>query len=717
MAAGVKHAKRISSHQVPRARGTWVFAILITLMFMAVGARLVQLQVMEHRERTTEVAKMLYSSTADRDRRGTIVDSKGIVLAASVAVKACALDPKVLLEAEGARPERLLGTLTETLELGERDVERLKKSLEKRYVPKNSVDGKEQPIRFAWVKRRITDEQFSKLDAMITQAKKEASEAWRNRRRWLKLAGSRKVARDAEGEKFCREAAEGWRKVALDAEGRFAGVTFPPEYRRVYPQGTLASHILGFGDIDGNGREGVERTCDSLLQGETINRIVARDARSRALSTMASDDRSSSGMTVELTLDSVVQAIVEEELQHTIGEFKREFPDVNAHAVVMDPYTGDILAIANYHTFDPNSPAIDPKTGKKLDPRNRLNDAVAAIQEPGSTFKPLLIAAAVEEKVASLDEMIDCATLRMNNGRRTIKDIHPYNMKMALETALVKSSNPAMVRVGQRLGPKKMREYVLKFGFGEKTGSRLPGEVGGRVTSDRKWSEWTMGSVPMGYEINVTTLQMAAAYSAIANGGMLPKPNIIRAIYDSSGGLALSTQPEMVRRVISEKTAESMRKVLRKVVTDGTGRRANIGEYHLGGKTGTANMIANEQERKQGVKGYSQKRHTANFVALAPWDKPKAVVCVSIRDTGKYGGEAAGPIMGRIVRRLMAYWGYQTENGIPIRADAFLPAKDFTPPPVPKTYTVGDEDDDNYLGEEVDSRLFEEWVEDENALG
>lgn len=716
MAAGVHPQPVVSKPKVPRARGTYAFAVLISLMFVAVAARLVQLQVMEHRERTTEVAKMLYSTSSDRDRRGMILDARGTVLAASVAIKACAIDPKVLLEAEGARPERLLNTLTETLNLTPEDLQRIQKGLEKRYVPKNSKDGKEEPIRFVWVKRRITDDQFKKLDQMMTEARKEATEAWRYRRRWLKIAGVRKVARDSEGEQYCRNAAEGWRKIALDAEGRFAGLNFPPEYQRVYPQGTLASHILGFGNIDGAGLEGVERTCDALLQGTSVKRLVARDARSRALSTLAPDDRTTTGMTVELTLDSVVQAIVEEELHVTLDEFKKDFPDVNAHAVVMDPYTGDILAIANYHTFDPNHPGVDPETGAKVDPRNRRNDAVAAIQEPGSTFKPLLIAAALEEKVASLDEDVECATFKMNNGRRTIKDIHPYG-RMSLEMALVKSSNPAMVRTGLKLGPEKMREYVLKYGFGEKSGSGLPGEVRGHVTTKRNWTDWTMGSVPMGYEINVTTLQMAAAYSAFANGGMLPKPNIVKALYDSGGGLALATQPEMVRRVISEKTAATMRQVLRKVVTDGTGRRANIDEYELGGKTGTANMIANDKEKAQGVKGYSQKRHTANFVALAPWDKPKAVICVSIRDTGKYGGEASGPITGRIARRLLAYWGIPTANGVPIRADAFLPAKEFQPPPAPAAYTVGDLDDENYLGEEVDPRLFEEWVEDETALG
>ncbi len=696
----------------PRARGTLVFGVCMSLLFAGIAARLAQLQVMEHTERAREAADMLYGTTSERDQRGSIVDANGIPLAVSVAAKSCALDPKVLLEAEGARPEKLLARLTEIFELTPAEIKKINKGLETRYVPKNSPDGGEQPIRFVWVRRLITEDQWKTLRKEMAEAKNRATEAWRHRRRWRKLAGERKVARDREGEQKCLEAADGWRRVALDAEGRFAGVIFPPEFRRVYPQGRLAAHILGFGDIDGKGLDGLEYTCDPLLEGQTVRRMVARDARSRALSTMAPDDRTTAGMRVELTLDSVVQAIVEEELHATVEEFKKESPDVNAHAVVMNPFTGDILAIANYPTFDPNHPVVGGD-GEKIEARNRRNDAVVATQEPGSTFKPLLMAASLEEKVVSLDENIECATFRMNNGRRTIKDIHPYG-RMTVEMALVKSSNPAMVRVGQKLGPEKLREYVRKFGLGEKSGSRIPGEQTGKVTPAEKWSEWTMGSVPMGYEVEVTTLQMAAAYSAIANGGLLPRPNIVRSMYDANGGLSLSTRPEMRRRVISEETSETMRRLLRKVVTTGTGRRANIPEYELGGKTGTANMIANAAERAAGRKGYSDKRHTANFVALCPWDKPLAVICVSIRDTGKYGGDGAGPTMGRIARRVLGYFGVPTANGEPLRAD-IMPRGDFQP--VPRAYSVGDPDDDNKLSEEIDPRWMDEWIEDEEAVG
>ncbi|MDR1535123.1 MAG: penicillin-binding protein 2 [Planctomycetota bacterium] len=688
-------------------RGASLFGVLISLVFLAVAARFFQLQVLEHDKFAEETLRQVFGVQREPERRGSIVDARGRVLASSVAIRACALDPKILLETEGADPARLFAELGETLNLSTAERENLLRGLDKR----RRVAGKdgivEEPVRFVWVKRRLSEEEWGKLSAAVDAARAEASRAWRNLRLWSRKLGEFKVADNREGQQLAREAIAGWRKTALRAQGRFAGVLFPPAYRRVYPQGEAAAHVLGFVDLDGRGLEGVEKLCQAFLEGRPLERIVARDARSRVISSLAEDSRIPDGLTVELTIDSAVQAMVEEELRLGMEKLKRESPEATGHAVVMDPFTGGILALANHPTFDPNSPGDFPA-------RNRRNDAVATVQEPGSTFKPLLLSASIEEKLADFGEEMDCSTFRMDNGR-VIKDIHPYG-RMPLLMALTKSSNPAMVRVAQRLGPDRMREYVLKYGFGEKTGSLLPGEVGGRVTAAGKWSSYTMGSVPMGYEINVTTLQMAAAYSVIANGGTLPRPYLVAAVRDASGRTSLRRDPEMRRRVISPETAALMRMALRKVITDGTGRRANLAEYELGGKTGTAEMVANAAERAAGVGPYSKTRHTANFVALAPWDKPLAVICVSIRDTKKYGGEASSPVGGAIARRILAYFGLPAGTGVPVGALAGSPAgiEPDSPSPV---YTVGAPDDDNRLADEIDPRLWEEWVEDDGALG
>ncbi len=712
MAAGAGTGKDTAFRGGSRARGTLFFGIALTLVFLAVAARLVQLQFVQHDAMLRDANRQLFGTVRDRDRRGDIVDSRGVPLATSIAVRACAVDPQVFLAKEGADPDGLVARLADLLSLTGDQTVKLAAGLAK--TRKNPKTGETEPVRFVWAKRVLSESEWEKISAAVVASGKEASEAWRTRRQWLKVIDKMKSTGATENLQLALDAAKGWRDVAVRAEARFAGVFFPPEFQRVYPQGSLAAHVLGFGDIDGQGMEGIEKTCEALLKGTTVDRLVIRDARSRALSMMADDTRSTSGMRVELTLDSVVQAIVEEELKSAIDTYRKTDPDVHAHAIVMDPHTGNILAMANYPAFDPNHPGVDPVTNEKVPPAHRDNNAVAALQEPGSTFKPVMVAAALEEKVVNIADPLDCSTFRMENGR-TIKDIHPYGM-MTVEMALVKSSNPGMARIGLKLGAEKMREYVLKFGFGKRTGSLLPAERHGNVTAAEKWNLYTMGSVPMGYEIDVTTLQMACAYSVFANGGLLPKPNIVKAVHDASGGLVLATKPEMRGRIISPETAASMRRVLRKVVTDGTGRLANFPEYQLGGKTGTANMIANAEERSNGVKGYSKSRHTANFVAIAPWDAPRAVVCVSVRDTKKFGGEASSPIGRGIAKRTLAYLGVPTANGEPIQAD-FAPLREFQPAPVPVVYVQGAPDDENYMPDVIDPRWMDDWIEDAEAVG
>jgi cell division protein FtsI (penicillin-binding protein 3) len=694
----------------PRVRGTLLFPVLLTVAFFAAAVRLFQLQVLEHGKYASKAVRQLFGVTRERDRRGSIIDAKGRMLAVSVEAKACALDPKVFFEAEGANPEKLLARLTAILNLKPAEHKRLADGLAKRRIIPNSKGNEgslAEPIRFVWVRRRLSNEEWSNLSSAMAAARLEASNAWRNRRLWLRKAGEFKVAWNKAGQSLAVNAADGWRKVAVEAEGRFAGVFFPPEYRRIYPNGSLAAHVLGFGDIDGHGIVGVEKVFQAILEGIPLDRMVARDARARSLSALVSDNRTTDGMTVELTLDSAVQAMVEEELRLGVERLRNESPEVAAHAVVMDPFTGGIIAIANYPTFDPNRPG-------EFQPRTHWNDAVASVQEPGSTFKPIMLSASIEEGLADFDEEIDCSTYQMAN-RRTIKDIRPFG-RMSLLMALTKSSNPAMVRVAQRLGPERMRQYVVKYGFGESTGSFLPNEENGRVTSAANWSSYTMGSVPMGYEINVTTLQMAAAYSVIANGGLLLRSRIIAAIRDPSGRTSMRFDPEVRRRVISPKTAALMRGALRKVITEGTGKRANLDEYELGGKTGTAEMMANARERAAGARAYSKIRHTANFVALAPWNRPRLVICVSIRDTTKYGGEASSPVGAAIARRALAYLGEPTRNGAAIGME-LVQGVDSNPKPPSAIYTVGASDDENAQSEEVDPRLWDEWIEDEDAIG
>lgn len=690
---------------------------LFALLFLGVAARLIQLQVVEYPVLSVEAAKQVHGVVVDKDRRGAILDSRGRVLATSVEVKSCALDPKVLLDAEGGDAQKTIDRLASILKLTPEDRRRLTMGVEKRRQVRDGDSVKEEPYRFIWVKHGLAGDEHKELSDAMEQAKRDASEAWRNRRRWMRRAGECKVALDRKGEAEAKENAAAWRKSALEAEGRFAGVMTPPEYKRVYPQEELAAHIVGygrnFGTVDAkgvNGLEGIEKTCEAFLAGLPVERLVARDARSRALSAVhGEDNRLPDGMTVELTLDSVVQAIAEEELAKTLSAQKKQYPAVSGCAIVMDPYTGDILALASYPTFNPNDPAKYPAI-------SRRNDAVAATQEPGSTFKPVTISAALQEKAVKLEDVFNCAPYRMTNGR-VIKDIYTYSNLSVLE-GLVKSSNPMMVQVGLRLGDRKLHDYVRAFGFGEKTGSLLLGELKGKVTPFKgSWSLYTMGSVPMGYEVSVTPLQMVTAYCVFANGGLLPTPRLVKTIRDPAGGVALAVEPKMRRRVLNEKIAATMRMALRKVVTDGTGRRANIPEYELAGKTGTANMIANAEERRRGMRAYSDKRHVANFVAFAPWNEPRIVAYVTIRETGKYGGELAAPVVREIVKRTLVY--LNVPPVAPANPDFGREEEELDTAQLPEEEIQTNPmlDENGQPMEQIDPRLWEEWVEEENSLG
>lgn len=660
--------------------------IAITLGFAVVAARMVQLQVLEHDIHREEMTRRLTGQRVDVARRGNILDRDGRFLATSVPIDSCALDPAMMRQAigkllkakrepqnetqdsapggEGASgiPEtepagevrewmdRKLSRMAAILEMDDKATELLREKIHGKEMPGGNPSP--NPIRFVWLRRGMSATQADSLNKAMSGAKVAAEEAWALRKKWQRLARASKSRGDRQGELRARAAAHGWRLVALEWESAFAGVHFPSDYARVYPQGRLAAHILGFTRPDGHGHEGMEKRYDTMLTGNSVARLVARDARRRGLSPLVTDHRSPEGMTVVLNIDSTIQSLLEEELERAVRSLEPESPAVNANAVVMEPYTGAVLALANYPSFDPNAP-------NAASARHRRNDAVVGVQEPGSIFKPLLIAAALEEGVAHLDEDWDCTTLFMDVGggrRRKISDIHPYG-RMPLRQALAKSSNPGMVRVAGRLGPETLRRYVHAFGFGERSGGDFPGESRGRVTGADSWSSYTMGSVPMGYEINVTTLQMACAYSVIANGGLLPRPRLLAEIRDAAGGRAFEYQPLMRRRVISEETAARMRQVLRTVVAEGTGRRADIPEFRLGGKTGTANMVLNEEEKRAlgRTEGYSSTRHTANFVALAPYDAPRVVICVSIRDTRKFGGEVAAPTAAAIAKKILLY--------------------------------------------------------------
>ncbi|HEY3225883.1 MAG TPA: penicillin-binding protein 2, partial [Planctomycetota bacterium] len=362
--------------------------------------------------------------------------------------------------------------------------------------------------------------------------------------------------------------AEAVKKLAL------TGVLLKAEYDRVYPQGKLLAHVLGVVDIDDQGGEGLERSLDGVLKGaggrhagEPLRAGIDVDGRRRTLSW---PELPSAGADVHLTIDAAFQRVVEEALD---AACERHHPGW-AVAVAMDPRTGAILALANRPTFDPSRPVpsgADPLAAA----RARQNLAVVAPYEPGSTWKPFAVAAALEGRLLTPDTVFDCEMGTWRCGARVLHDHHPYG-KLAVRDIIAKSSNIGAAKIGVLLGPERLWRGADAFGFGRKTGTDLPLEDRGMLHPLAKWNSFSVTSVPMGHEISVTPLQLVAAMSAIANGGQLLRPYAVDRIVAADGTLLRRTEPKVEGRSASESTCAELRKMLREVVKTGTGTKADV---------------------------------------------------------------------------------------------------------------------------------------------
>ena len=408
------------------------------------------------------------------------------------------------------------------------------------------------------------------------------------------------------------------------------GIGFLTENRRYYPQRELAAHVIGYVGLDNTGMSGVEYSFESAIRGNAAKVLIRTDARRRAFE--HTEKPSTDGHTVVLTIDESIQHVVEKELERSV----QETGSVAGVAVVMDPRTGEILALANRPTFNPNKFGAYPSSRWR-------NRAVADAYEPGSMFKIITAAAGLEEKVVDPDEVIDCGHGFLEVAGIRIND-HKVFDSLSFRDVMAKSSDVGVARVAQRLGRDNFSRYIRHFGFGTATGVELPGESGGLLRPPNRWSALSLPTLSFGQEIGVTALQMTAAVAAVANGGYLMKPTIVRQIEDSDGRVVRAGRPVAVRRVLDAATASTLTEILRGVVVKGTGHRAAIAGYAVAGKTGTAQKV------EPGGK-YSMVDHVASFVGFVPASRPALVVLVSL-DTPKgpanEGGDVAAPLFARI---------------------------------------------------------------------
>ncbi len=441
------------------------------------------------------------------------------------------------------------------------------------------------------------------------------------------------------------------------------GLSFREATSRMYPNGQMLSHVLGFlgradpADENVIGVEGIERSFDEYLHGRDGFRHIERDRTGREIVVYRGQEQGPRhGASLQLTIDMGLQSIVEAELEAACAELRPE----TAVAILADPKTGEILAMANRPTFDPNE-----MTGSK--PEQMKNRAIMDVVEPGSIFKIVVTSGALNERVVNQKTQIFCENGHFFYGGRTLKDHHGYG-SMTVRDIIVKSSNIGCAKMALMLGEDKFYEYVRGFGFGERTGVALPGEVPGLLNPPHRWDKLTITRMPMGHSIAVTPLQMTMAMSAIANGGRLMRPQIVKSVHDADGNEVMVSKPEVIRQVVPEDTARFVSAALAGVTgPGGTAKLANVPGFETAGKTGTAQKVDPKG-------GYIPGKYVVSFVGYMPAEDP-AFVCLVMIDDAKiapglnYGGLVAAPIFARIGEKAARYL-----NLVPsMRADALLP--------------------------------------------
>jgi cell division protein FtsI/penicillin-binding protein 2 len=577
-------------------------AIALALAFALVGYRLVDLQIFRHSDLSQLAQKNTRRLNIREPLRGQIRDSRGNPLAMSMPAKVICADPSLI---GNRQPEiaRVIAPLLQTNEM----------SVIERLLPKTrEVNGKIITNQYVVLKRKVSLETWSKIQEAMTN---------------LTFGVDEKLLKPSE-----RVFYRNLRNKAIFAE---------EDQLRVYPNHQLAAHVIGYvGGDEQVGQNGIERALNSKLTGVRGWLRTETDGRRRELVMYRDQDVDPhNGMNVVLTIDSGLQDIVETELAEAMA---RHTP-ISISCVMMRPKTGEILAMATLPTYDPNSPGSSR-------PEALRNRVITDIAEPGSTFKIVVVSAALNEKRIKLSDVYDCEHGRFYFGGRVLHDHESYG-PLTVEQIITKSSNIGSAKIAiQKLGEDTLYDYIKKFGFGTRTGIPLPGEVSGIVHPVDKWSKVSIAQIPMGHGIAVTPMQMVMAMSAIANKGMLMRPMLVSRLEDENGTTVAQFQPQPSRRVVSEEAAYEMTKALKTVPSkDGTAVEAHLENYTVAGKTGTAQKVENGT--------YARGKYYSSFIGFFPADDPELCISVVMDEpkNGHYGGKTAAPVFKNIAERAARY--------------------------------------------------------------
>ena len=557
-------APRVSN---PQRRALFI-AIGLVIWMLAIGARLVQLQVNQHEELASRARSQQVGAIETSPSRGQLLDRQGRELARSIDTESFFADPREILNTDNTARRIAAVTGQDRTELAGR-----------------LSEAKETNKKFIWIVRRLDIQSASKLD-----------------------------------------------QLNLD------GIYSRKEPKRYYPNDSLAAHVLGFVGTDEIGLSGVEQYYNEKIRGEGGKVFLERDRDRRAFESY--EVQSHPGQTVVLTIDQAIQYRTEQALSAAVDRAHAK----SGAAIVMDPRTGEILALANAPTFDPNQPAANSAEA-------RANGALQNIYEPGSTFKIVAYSAAIEKGLVKPDDKIDCQMGQITVAGRLIHDGHPYGV-LTVADALAKSSNVGAIKLGLLVGNESMYEYMKRLGFGSRTGIDLAGESPGILRPLSRWQPSSIGSLAIGQEVGVTPLQMATAYSVLANGGTLVKPHLLRELRAPDGTVLFQAKPE-TRPALKPETTEALRSMFEGVTLHGTAKKAQLDGYTAAGKTGTAQKVDPRTH------AYSATKFIGSFVGFAPVKNPAVVIIVVIDEPlGSYhGGDVAAPVFREIAEQILPELG------------------------------------------------------------
>lgn len=605
-------------------RGTFYRLVILGVMlatgFVALGYRLVELQINRHEELRLLSQKQTRHTIYRESMRGQIKDCRGNPLAMSVPVKTVCADP-TLIGSHQLQVARVLAPLLQTNE----------HYLVERLSPRTrEVDGRMVTNQYIVLKRKVPLETWEKVSLAMSN---------------LTFGIDEKALRQSQ-KLFYRNL----RRNAIFQE---------EDQMRVYPNGRLASHVIGFvGGDDDDGQNGIELSFNQKLTGVRGWRRT-ESAKGREL--VAYRDQNvepRDGMNVVLTIDSGVQNIVETELAEAMA---RHTP-ISVSCIVIRPRTGEVVAMATLPDYDPNRAGNSPSEAL----RNRV---ICDIAEPGSTFKIVVVSAALHQSALKLSDVFFCENGRFPYAGRILHD-HESHGNLTVEQIITKSSNIGAAKIGIRLGEEALYSYIKQFGFGTETGLPLPGEVNGIVHPPTKWSKVSIAQIPMGHGLASTPVQTAFAMAAIANGGRLMRPMLVSRVEDTQGKVVGTVEPQMVRQVINENAARQTVKALKTVISEeGTASKARLENYTVAGKTGTAQKVENGR--------YVHGKYFSSFIGFFPADDPELCISVVMDEpkNGHYGGQTAAPVFHNIAERAARYLNIRPDIQTKDTFAAVAPAK------------------------------------------